>query len=70
MKTKIKTISTDQNIIEHESGLKTVFVEGGGCDECQYYGCRSFNRIYSIVPCMNFERVDGKDGNFTKLLER
>lgn len=70
MKTKITNISPDQNIIEHGSGLKTVFVEGVFCPKCQYYGCRSFNRRTDKIPCMSFERIDKKDGSFTKLLEQ
>ena len=69
MKTKIKTISPDQNIIEHESGLKTVFVEYGGCDECIY------NTTEKCLMLINGGYEIGKNkmlcsgGHFTKLLE-
>jgi len=36
MKTKIISVSPDQNVIEHESGLKTAFVPFGKCFECIY----------------------------------
>lgn len=69
MKTKIKTISPNQNIIEHESGLKTVFVEGDGhCTDC-IYGSLNISGC-NIIPCFPRIRDDKKDGNFIKLLEQ
>ena len=68
MKTKIKTISPDQNIIEHESGLKTVFVAKGKCPDCIY----SINEAYFCekVPCIRLLRNDEKIGHFIKLIEQ
>ena len=68
MKTKIKTISPDQNIIEHESGLKAVFVEGGHCVGCIYYEPKACVQIDTSIGCVSAERNDKKTGNF-KLLE-
>jgi len=81
MKTKIKTISPDQNIIEHESGLKTVFVELSGdpliCGKCIY--CYKDINDFSIpkflcgegneIKCVSESRIDKKDGHFAKLIE-
>ena len=61
MKTKIKTISPDQNIIEHESGLRTVFVDGGKCSLCSYSGMPC-----PLVPCYPSARIDKLRGMFIK----
>ena len=71
MKTKIKTISPDQNIIEHESGLRTVFVETNditeNCEMCIY---RQNKNCWSTgKPCDPYSRTDIKWGYFTKLIE-
>ena len=65
MKTKIKTISPDQNIIEHESGLRTVFVEGGKCINCIYYP----NGINCSGVLCDINRDDKMSGNY-KLIEQ
>lgn len=64
MKTKITNISPDQNIIEHESGLRTVFVEGGKCSLCAYSGMPC-----PLVPCYPSARADKLTGMFTKLIQ-
>ena len=61
MKTKITKISPDQNIIEHESGFKTVFVEGGKCSLCAYSGMSCL-----LVPCYPSARIDKLNGTFIK----
>ena len=61
MKTKITNISPDQNIIEHESGLRTVFVEGGKCSLCAYSGMPCL-----LVPCYPSARIDKLSGMFIK----
>ena len=63
MKTKITNISPDQNIIEHESGLKTVFVEGLECNKCCYYDLRC-----AFAPCRFFDRTDELVGGFKPIL--
>lgn len=77
MKTKIKTISPDQNIIEHESGLKTVFIplnEKSRCINCCYcaleFGAFEFycGEDDSLIQCGFDVRTDKQDGYF-KLLE-
>ena len=65
MKTKIKNISPDQNIIEHESGLKTVFVEGGKCSLCAYSGMSCM-----FASCYPSSRIDKLNGIFIKLPEQ
>ena len=71
MKTKIKTISPDQNIIEHESGLKTKFVSDrnvvDSCDVCVYkINDECFD---SENPCTYYGRKDKKDGHYIKLAD-
>lgn len=61
MKTKITNISPDQNIIEHKSGLKTVFVEGGKCSLCAYSGTHC-----NLAPCYPSSRSDKLNGMFIK----
>ena len=76
MKTKIKTISPDQNIIEHESGLKTVFVELNDisrCANCVYCKREGVTVFYcgdddSLIQCGSDARSDKKDGYFKELL--
>mgnify|MGYP007069468820 CR=1 FL=1 len=76
MKTKIKSVSPDQNIIEHESGLKTVFVIGGSCDKCVYcykklgdtYSSFACGKSRSKIQCGSDKRRDGKNGHFKPLL--
>ena len=75
MKTKIKTISPDQNIIEHESGLRTVFVplnDISRCANCVY--CKKEVSVVfycgdddSLIQCGADARGDKMDGYF-KLL--
>jgi len=65
MKTKIISVSPDQSVIEHESGLKTVFVEGGKCSLCDYSGLSCMG-----APCFPSGRLDKKNGIFIKLLEQ
>ena len=67
MKTKIKTISPDQNIIEHESGLKTVFVEGAICPSCIYFNGKCLG---TLVPCEFIVRKDKLSGCYVKLLNQ
>lgn len=67
MKTKITNISPDQNIIEHESGLKTVFVEVGRCFDCIYDTL--LPTYCHLIPCDAFMRINEDMGNFIKLTD-
>ena len=69
MKTKIKTISPDQNIIEHESGLKTKFIsDRKGIDSCDVCVYKSNDECFdSENPCTYYGRKDKKDGHYIKL---
>lgn len=66
MKTKITNISPDQNIIEHESGFKTVFSQTNefveNCELCIYRECE--NCWSTGKPCDPFSRIDIKWGYF------
>lgn len=65
MNTPIKSISDDENIIEHESGVKTQFVEGEFCETCCY------DELYDSclnARCASLCRKDSKNGNFKQLL--
>lgn len=66
MKTKITNISPDQNIIEHESGLRTMFVPLGKCIQCAY---SRDGLPCSEIPCDGELRVDNNLGCF-KLLNQ
>lgn len=66
MKTKITNISPDQNIIEHESGLKTVFVKGCTCENCEYRHLNADECL--MIPCY-IDRIDSEIGNFIKLTD-
>ena len=71
MKTKIKNISPDQNIIEHESGLRTVFVETNetsrNCERCAYNEIKQC--LFNGRPCDPISRNDKKWG-YLKLLQQ
>ena len=56
MKTKIKTISPDQNIIEHESGLKTVKINSEiqkYFDTANYMAVKEVERLARFVLSSN-----------------
>ena len=67
MKTKITYISPDQNIIEHESGLKTSYTPDFGCEECYYF--ESEISVCCKIPCTIARRIDKTSGHFIKLTD-
>lgn len=68
MKTKIINISPDQNIIEHESGLKTSYTPDLGCEECYYFDAKI--SVCCKIPCTIASRIDKTSGHFAKLIEQ
>jgi len=68
MKTKIISVSPDQNVIEHESGLKTIYKLDFGCEECFYFDAEI--SVCCKIPCTIASRKDKTSGNFIKLSEQ
>jgi len=55
MKTKIISVSPDQNVIEHESGLKTVAVNS---DIQKYFDIANELAIKEVERLARFVRID------------
>jgi len=65
MKSKIISISDDQNTITHESGLITTSKVKIGCEGCIYFEKNGFENCRKII-CSPHTRTDKKSVIFVK----